>query len=611
MRAGSLLLTIVALAAGIASAAVPEKDLEKITAAAPEKPTVKPEKARKMLVYSVCNGFKHGSIPWSAAAMEALGKKTAAWETIVSDDDANFEPEKIKQFDAVCINQATGAIFVPKDSGKLPKEEQAKAKERKEMLKKSLADYLQAGGGLVGVHAATDGEFGEYFGARFSSHPWTQKVAIRLDDPEHPLNAAFAGKDFETNDEIYEFAKVYSRDELRVLLTLDMDKLTKPGNRPDNDYAVSWVKSAGKGRVFYCSLGHRNEIFFDAKIMRHYLDGVQFAMGDLKADTTPSAKIGKAAPKFANPPSKEKPEDKPETKPADKPAPKEAAPEKPHASLSRQGGFALAGMVALAAVEDKPADPKKEPGEPASRFDDGAADALMGEYAGTPASPGGESGDAEAKVFPLGREEYRVVLLTPPVAKGAETARIELAGKAEAGKLTATGKGNWKCEVADGKLAATADNAGKAEMTRGERKSPTLGAKLPAGAVVLLEQTDAAPSLEAWTNKKWLALPGGIMEVGGKSGDNDSVRQFGDVKLHVEFRVPYEPKGRGQGRGNSGVYLQGRYEVQVLDSFGLASRGDDCGAVYGVAAPKANACLPPGAPFTGLQPDGQDFSRVN
>src|SRR6266699_3804697 len=92
---------------------------------------------------------------------------------------------------------------------------------------------------------------------------------------------------------------------------------------------------------------------------------------------------------------------------------------------------------------------------------------------------------------------------------------------------------------------------------------------------------------------KW-TLRDGIMEGVKGHGDIITKEKFGGkFKLHVEFRVPYEPGGSGQGRGNSGVYLQGRYEVQVLDSYGLKSGKNDCGAIYGVAAPTENVCKAP------------------
>jgi hypothetical protein len=117
----------------------------------------------------------------------------------------------------------------------------------------------------------------------------------------------------------------------------------------------------------------------------------------------------------------------------------------------------------------------------------------------------------------------------------------------------------------------------------------------PDGAKVLFD----GKNLDAWTKRDgktaahWKLLEGGIMQVPG-GGDIATKDKFGGkFKLHVEFRVPYMPSAKGQGRGNSGVYLQGRYEVQVLDSYGLKSQNNDCGGIYTVAAPLVNACKAP------------------
>jgi len=123
------------------------------------------------------------------------------------------------------------------------------------------------------------------------------------------------------------------------------------------------------------------------------------------------------------------------------------------------------------------------------------------------------------------------------------------------------------------------------------KDTPSVAA--PQGAIVLFD----GKSLDSWTSSNgkpaaWKLLDGGIMQVGGP--DIITKQKFdGKFKLHVEFRVPYMPKATGQGRGNSGVYLQGRYEVQVLDSYGLKSQNNDCGGIYTVAAPLVNACKAP------------------
>jgi hypothetical protein len=120
------------------------------------------------------------------------------------------------------------------------------------------------------------------------------------------------------------------------------------------------------------------------------------------------------------------------------------------------------------------------------------------------------------------------------------------------------------------------------------------GKKAPEGAIILFD----GKSLDGWTKRDgkpahWKILDGGILQV-EKGGDIITKHKFdGKFTLHVEFRVPYMPKASGQGRGNSGVYLQGRYEVQVLDSYALKSKDNDCGGIYTVAAPLTNACKAP------------------
>jgi hypothetical protein len=125
------------------------------------------------------------------------------------------------------------------------------------------------------------------------------------------------------------------------------------------------------------------------------------------------------------------------------------------------------------------------------------------------------------------------------------------------------------------------------ELEKVSRKSPTLGAKPPAGALVLFDGSNA----DAWENgllteDKLLAWKPG-------TGGTTTKKKFQDCAIHVEFRTPYMPWARGQDRGNSGVYVQGRFEVQVLDSFGLEAKDNECGGIYSVGPPKVNACLPP------------------
>jgi hypothetical protein len=129
--------------------------------------------------------------------------------------------------------------------------------------------------------------------------------------------------------------------------------------------------------------------------------------------------------------------------------------------------------------------------------------------------------------------------------------------------------------------AKTSDGYTLATLKKIHRESPTLGAKPPAGAIVLFD----GKSAEAFIDGR---VKDGILLEG-----STSKQKFQSYKIHLEFMLPFMPAARGQGRGNSGYYSQGRYETQILDSFGLVPQKDDCGAIYGIKPPRINMCYPP------------------
>ncbi|MGB0742983.1 MAG: ThuA domain-containing protein [Opitutales bacterium] len=284
---------------------VPAEHATKIEAALPKAPIVDQRAKRRILVVSATAGFRHKSIPTGKFALEKMGVSTGAYETVISDNPANFEADVLKTYDAVVLLNTTQDFLMPnrKKKGDYSNDEWKWLNDRHNRLMDNLVDYVEQGGGLVGIHAATDScynhkEFGETIGGYFWGHPWSakHKVMIVNEDPEHALNKPVFGNimNFELVEEIYQFKpEPYSRERLRILLHLDPERSAKVKDmkRKDNDYPVAWVQKVGKGRVFYSSLGHNHHIYWNPMLLKHYLAGIQFACGDIDADMTPSAKI--------------------------------------------------------------------------------------------------------------------------------------------------------------------------------------------------------------------------------------------------------------------------------------------------------------------------------
>ena len=285
-------------------APVPEKDVASIEKALPTDPIVQPKTKRRLLVVSATAGYRHRSIPHGKLALEAMGKKTGAYEAVVSDDPANFEADVLSGFDAVALVSPTQDFFMPngKQRAQFSAEEWLALQARHNRLMDNLIEFVRNGGGLMGIHSATDAcykheAYGQTIGGYFNGHPWMagNNVTIVVEDPEHATMKLVFGdtKDFSFKEEIYQFREEpYSRENLRVLLHVDPERSDKVKNlkRTDNDYAVAWVQQVGQGRVFYTSIGHNNHIYSNPLMLNHYLAGLQFALGDLEADTTPSAK---------------------------------------------------------------------------------------------------------------------------------------------------------------------------------------------------------------------------------------------------------------------------------------------------------------------------------
>jgi sugar phosphate isomerase/epimerase/type 1 glutamine amidotransferase len=268
----------------------------KVDKVLPQKASAVPKESRKLLIFNlnIWDGKErngHPSIGVANYALERMGKETGAYDVVVSNDVELLRPGTIDQFDAICFNNTVGVLFDDPE------------------LRQSLLDYVYGGGGFMGIHAACATfvqwpeygqwpEFGEMLGAyENGGHPWgpEEVITLKVEGRDHPVNAGFTKASFEISDEVFQLQEPYSRDKLRVLLTIDTDKTDMseerrilPERRADKDLAISWVRKYGRGRVFYTSLGHNKSIYWNPMVLRHYLDGIQFALGDLEVPTTPS-----------------------------------------------------------------------------------------------------------------------------------------------------------------------------------------------------------------------------------------------------------------------------------------------------------------------------------
>lgn len=288
-----------------------ENQLKALENACPKSAAATPKKERNILIFSKTSGFRHkGGIPAAKVVFRNMGDKLGIWKTTISDDLANFEPENLKKFDCIVLNNSTSICFGPalEQFKKMSKDEQAKVRAASDRICKNIIDYVRNGGGIVAVHAAVDSynydiirnrEFTDMLGGEFVAHPWYMSNApttMVIDDPDSPLVKGIWEIDgFKVTEEVYMLGSSYDRKKCRVLMRLDPSRspLTTAARenhtklRPDGDFATAYVKSFGKGRVAYTTFGHDSNNYFNPKFQELYMRLTQFACGDLEADTSP------------------------------------------------------------------------------------------------------------------------------------------------------------------------------------------------------------------------------------------------------------------------------------------------------------------------------------
>lgn len=282
-------------------------DIAAMMASLPEKPFATPATPRRVLVLARASGFVHSSIPLSAKMVEYLGDKTGAWMTTISYDAADINEANLKNYDAIFLASTT-SLFLDDPNDKAATDARHKA----------LMSFVKGGKGLAGIHAATDSyhtspargetgppqalwpEFNEAIGGFFKYH-WNYPtlIPVKVDDKDSPLTSMFPKNGYEVVDETYTFAQdSFSRKRVHVLTSVNYarmsneDKAKEPAatKRTDGDYALSYIQRVGSGRVFYQAHGHDEKIYYSRPFLSHMLAGIQYAIGDLKADDSPSEK---------------------------------------------------------------------------------------------------------------------------------------------------------------------------------------------------------------------------------------------------------------------------------------------------------------------------------
>jgi type 1 glutamine amidotransferase len=239
---------------------------------------------KRVLAIGAVEGYQHDSVSNGLATIWKLGHDSGLWDTYIKTDTQLLTKQKltnnarnIDYFDAIFLYT----------TGELPMTDEQKAA--------LLAFVHDDGKGVVGGHSAIDTwykwpAYGDMMGAYFDNHPWGQFDApIIIEDRHFPGMDLFAPS-FVMKDEIYQPSEIFSREKVRVLARLDETKLDlnhKGVKRTDKDFAVAWVKNYGKGRVFYSTFGHREEVWDRPDVQNMYREAIKWALGLVPGDATP------------------------------------------------------------------------------------------------------------------------------------------------------------------------------------------------------------------------------------------------------------------------------------------------------------------------------------
>jgi len=240
-----------------------------------------PPPKKRLLAVGMSAGWQHESVSDALATLYQLGQETGLWETYIRTDVQLITKKKLEG-NAKNLDYFDAVFFMT--TGELPMDDEQKA---------ALLSFVKDDGkGFLGAHNATDTfykwpEYGEMIGGYFDGHPWNQfDATIKVEDRNFPATKHFPPS-FTVRDEIYQ-TKDFSRSKVRVLMTLDTSKVDmKKDGVKHSEVPITWVRNYGKGRVFYCGLGHPPELWRNADIRKMWVEAVKWAMGMIPGDATP------------------------------------------------------------------------------------------------------------------------------------------------------------------------------------------------------------------------------------------------------------------------------------------------------------------------------------
>jgi type 1 glutamine amidotransferase len=239
--------------------------------------------AKKLLVVTVTKGYHHASIPTGEKVLADLGAKSGAFtvDYVRTDQDMaqKMTPAALQAYDGVIFESTTGDLPLPD--------------------KAAFLDWIKSGKAFIGMHAATDtfhskgaqvDPYIEMIGGEFDHHGPQVTVECLNQDPSHPATKDI-GNSWSVHDEIYQM-KNFSRADVHMLLALDKH----PNTGAPGYYPVAWCKMYGQGRVFYTSLGHRDDVWQNPVYQQHILGGIKWALGLVEGSAAPQAAAGADQP---------------------------------------------------------------------------------------------------------------------------------------------------------------------------------------------------------------------------------------------------------------------------------------------------------------------------